>query len=358
MEEKQIEALEKIAALKEKGVLTDAEFEKQKQEILSDVLPASVSKTTSTERADRNIFQCYADCFIKYFQFSGRSSRYEYWSFYLVNLMISIVLSIPALAVLSVIYSFAALIPGLAVAVRRMHDINKSGWKLLLPIGLFLLTAIALATISAVISYSSGPVAIDENIKTVIFVGLGFFGVLGTVITYLYWMFKKGDPNANKYGPVPFVEEKRHRRVVEISAIIIILLPILGILSVGMIAGYSKANQKVRLNKTFDQIALVMANTHTLFSNQDSYKDVNIVLLENFGALPDDMIDESHDEIVNLYGGPVRAYGDDQTFTFVYDQIPVDDCFTLTAFQDSEYVASAECIKCNRETCTFKIVSY
>lgn len=36
--------------------------------------------------------------------------------------------------ILSTLYSFVVLIPGLAVAVRRMHDVGKSGWYILIPV--------------------------------------------------------------------------------------------------------------------------------------------------------------------------------------------------------------------------------
>ena len=74
----------------------------------------------------------------KYAVFSGRSPRAEYWYFYLFNLVITIILYIissligDTKGILGIIYALAVLIPGLAVSVRRLHDINKSGWMLLI----------------------------------------------------------------------------------------------------------------------------------------------------------------------------------------------------------------------------------
>ncbi|WP_028979550.1 DUF805 domain-containing protein [Sporocytophaga myxococcoides] len=72
-----------------------------------------------------------------YALFSGRARRSEYWYFVLFNIIFSIgigivcgLISIPEL---SYVYSIAVLIPGLAVGVRRMHDVGKSGWFLLIP---------------------------------------------------------------------------------------------------------------------------------------------------------------------------------------------------------------------------------
>lgn len=73
----------------------------------------------------------------RYAKFDGRARRAEFWWFALANFIIGVVLSIlgNASGLFSVIYwlySLAVLIPGIAVGVRRLHDIDKSGWFLLL----------------------------------------------------------------------------------------------------------------------------------------------------------------------------------------------------------------------------------
>ncbi|WP_030905824.1 DUF805 domain-containing protein [Streptosporangium amethystogenes] len=72
-----------------------------------------------------------------YVGFSGRARRTEYWMFVLFNIVISLVLGgigavIEQGNILSSIYALAVLIPGLAVAVRRLHDTGRSGWWLLI----------------------------------------------------------------------------------------------------------------------------------------------------------------------------------------------------------------------------------
>ena len=73
-----------------------------------------------------------------YATFNGRARRSEYWYFVLFNLIIGFVLGfiggLMGTSVLSNIYVLAVLIPGIAVGVRRMHDVGKSGWFLLIPI--------------------------------------------------------------------------------------------------------------------------------------------------------------------------------------------------------------------------------
>lgn len=92
----------------------------------------------------------YMEAIRKYAQFSGRSTRREYWMFVLVNIAISVVLSFfgTSGAVLSMLYALAVLVPGLAVSIRRLHDTDRSGWWLL--IGLIpILGAVALIVFMA-----------------------------------------------------------------------------------------------------------------------------------------------------------------------------------------------------------------
>ena len=81
--------------------------------------------------------------FRKYAVFDGRAQRSEFWYFVLFNLVVSIVLAIVdsiigtgrllgGQGLLGGLYALAILIPGLAVGARRLHDIGKSGWWLLL----------------------------------------------------------------------------------------------------------------------------------------------------------------------------------------------------------------------------------
>lgn len=72
----------------------------------------------------------------KYAKFDGRAQREEYWMYTLIYIVIYIVLAtvdyMLHMKFLSSIFSLALLIPGLAVAARRLHDINRSGWWQLL----------------------------------------------------------------------------------------------------------------------------------------------------------------------------------------------------------------------------------
>ena len=78
-----------------------------------------------------NIIDAVQVCFAKYATFSGRAARAEYWWFTLFSWSLPIVLSY-FLIPLAGLASLVLFIPLLAVQVRRLHDINKSAWWMLL----------------------------------------------------------------------------------------------------------------------------------------------------------------------------------------------------------------------------------
>ncbi len=79
--------------------------------------------------------------FENYTNFSGRARRSEYWYFSACNIIILIGLSflpivtkIQELSWSGLIYNLLILLPSIAVGVRRVHDVGKSGWYILIPI--------------------------------------------------------------------------------------------------------------------------------------------------------------------------------------------------------------------------------
>ena len=76
----------------------------------------------------------------KYAQFSGRATRSEYWYFTLFFIIAYVVAAIIdgfltgliGFPILTLVVAFGLLVPSIAVGVRRLHDIGKSGWWMLL----------------------------------------------------------------------------------------------------------------------------------------------------------------------------------------------------------------------------------
>jgi uncharacterized membrane protein YhaH (DUF805 family) len=113
--------------------------------------------------------------FQRYFDFSGRSSRSEYWWWALFVTIAGVVLTYADILIgtyspdtesglLASIFGLVTLIPGIAVGVRRLHDINKTGWWML-------------------------------------FAVLFFWLLLIPILLLLYWATRPGDQGDNKYGP-------------------------------------------------------------------------------------------------------------------------------------------------------------
>ena len=89
----------------------------------------------------------YLEVLKKYAVFSGRARRKEYWMFFLFNIIIAFAIGFvtgfigaafgigTALSnATNLIYNLAIFIPSIAVAIRRMHDIGRSGWWILFPV--------------------------------------------------------------------------------------------------------------------------------------------------------------------------------------------------------------------------------
>ena len=119
-----------------------------------------------------NFVEAIKTCFIKYTDFSGRSIRSEYWNYtvfivvltFVCDYIDSLIAGVPYWEYTdyygpsSVILIITTTIPSLAVSIRRLHDVNRSGWWILLSITI---------------------------------IGL---------IPLIYWACKKGDETQNRFG--------------------------------------------------------------------------------------------------------------------------------------------------------------
>jgi uncharacterized membrane protein YhaH (DUF805 family) len=122
-----------------------------------------------------DLHQAIASCFKKYVIFSGRAPRSEYWCwiFFLflgriaTRILDAIIFHIPFAGFsgtrpLSAIFALIVLLPTFAVVVRRLHDVDRSGW--------WLLTSLT---------------------------------VIGLIYPLLVWKFTRGTQGSNRFGPDP-----------------------------------------------------------------------------------------------------------------------------------------------------------
>jgi uncharacterized membrane protein YhaH (DUF805 family) len=157
----------------------------------------NANSMTPIDWAKRPVTEKYAD-------FRGRAPRAEYWWYILGAIIVSVIAriidSIVGLNVvgpyglLSLIVMLGLLVPNIAVSVRRLHDTNRSGWWILLPI-----VPYALAIVLAGPAIMTGSVGAGIGIAALLmFVGF----ICGIVV--LVFMCLAGTPGDNRYGPNPY----------------------------------------------------------------------------------------------------------------------------------------------------------
>ena len=126
--------------------------------------------------------------FNQYSKFDGRSTRAEYWWWYLFYGLVAMGLNILdwvlAFPLFAIIFHLAFFLPTLAVSVRRLHDVNRTGWWMT---GFWLLNLLGILTFLLGIPFML--------ITALVLLPLG--------ILLLYWYQKQGDLGPNKYGPDP-----------------------------------------------------------------------------------------------------------------------------------------------------------
>jgi uncharacterized membrane protein YhaH (DUF805 family) len=113
-----------------------------------------------------NFGQAISSGFSNYVNFSGRASRSEYWYWFLFvvlgQIVTMIIDSVIGIQLTTGIFSLVVLLPGIAVGVRRLHDLDRSGWWLL----------------------------------------LGLVPLVGAIVLII-WFCTGGTPGPNRFGPDP-----------------------------------------------------------------------------------------------------------------------------------------------------------
>ena len=121
------------------------------------------------------------------------------------------------------------------------------------------------------------------------------------------------------------------------------VLAIIGVLSVGGIAGYSKAMNKFKTNKVADNVSMIVANIKTLYAQQKDYgtgdKALSTAKAIDLGVVPDELIktEGSNKVLKNAYNGDVFIKASNSTtgetgnraFVIVFDGLSKEACITL-----------------------------
>ncbi len=121
------------------------------------------------------------------------------------------------------------------------------------------------------------------------------------------------------------------------------VLAIIGVLSVGGIAGYSKAMMKYRINKTIEQITLIAGNVRTFFAPQGNYDGLwcntnnmeDCPIVRKAKLVPDEMLTLTNGKITaitNSFGGGVSLFEYFKGFEIDFDNIPDEACIELLTY--------------------------
>ena len=151
----------------------------------------------------------YIEVLKKYAVFSGRARRKEFWFFILFNVLASIILVVVDVllgtfnqetgsGLLGTVYTLGVFIPSLAVTARRLHDTNRSGWWILMPLGVVLAVGIFAAVLIPVLAADGG----TSMASTIFAIFLGII-VLGSNIAFFVFLVSDSTPGVNRFGNNP-----------------------------------------------------------------------------------------------------------------------------------------------------------
>ena len=128
--------------------------------------------------------------------------------------------------------------------------------------------------------------------------------------------------------------EQSGRSMIEMLGV----LAIIGVLSVGGIAGYSKAMNKFKTNKVADNVSMLVANIKTLYAQQNSYAELDNANAVSMGVVPDELGTDASN-LTNAFNGPVNIHvsgstssdntNDDKAFVIYFGNLSREACITL-----------------------------
>ena len=134
-------------------------------------------------------------------------------------------------------------------------------------------------------------------------------------------MMQKNDKYVNQFG----------RSMVEMLGV----LAVVGVLSIGGIAGYIKASQMLRTSKLKDDLSHLIANVRTMYFTQGNYTDISAEHVIDLGVVPEHMISSDRTSIINRLGGTVdfgvAKVKDKETgaFILIFNGLDSETCYSL-----------------------------
>ena len=155
----------------------------------------------------------YSSAMRKFFRFSGRSPRKEYWMFILVYFVITFIASLidaglgftgdnggPVGGLVGLVH----LIPSLSVTVRRLHDIGRSGWWLIAPLAAVILAFLTVGLTIGLDAFSTGD-GLFAGAAGILFGALMLAAFVLVIVLFVFTLLRSQE-GTNRYGPHPYGE--------------------------------------------------------------------------------------------------------------------------------------------------------
>ncbi|WOI56896.1 DUF805 domain-containing protein [Palleronia sp. LCG004] len=171
-----------------------------------------------------SILSAIRTCLRKYFVFSGRASRSEYWWFAAFVLIGSLVagfldgmlfgfqqveydpgrMSYESNGPIAAFFSLATFVPLLSAGWRRMHDSGRSGLYLVYPLIVFVGIFVFIGVVAGFEPLLAGQFTNILAGGSFLILGLAFFVFLVSPLLVLWWLTRPSEPSTNRYGPPPY----------------------------------------------------------------------------------------------------------------------------------------------------------
>ena len=277
------------------------ELEKLNEQKGTEILSES-GKTAPNRHADcshfgviKGSFLAFISAFKRWNDFSGRTSRFDFFGFYLIVPFAEILLSLFCFyfalttgedgVIISIFLTLAYRIVfhwlGFTLIIRRLHDVNKSGWWIL------------------------------------------------TLIVPACVVWFKGDKNTNLFDEAPKTNEKKANNLIIVTLLCFIIVPLIA----GITAGFYFSS---KTHETIDEVQTMITKIRTSFADRARYDGLeNNHLMYTSGIFTDNMCeDENCENPKNPFGGviSVTPVGNKKDmFSISYSGLPRGVCIKIAS---------------------------
>ena len=289
--------------------------------------------SAAAEPMETGIWKNFWKCLKKYFTFSGRASRYEYFSFGLCFFCITLVTSILGafsqfLSWVSTLCYLLLIIPMFAVLSRRFHDIGKNLWN-----GFFnwivygLISALIVGTVFVIFSAAPVKLAVLGALSYAL-ITFVLFGI-AVSLRCLVYVCRRGQTETNQYGDVPVLNNPATEKTAFWIIVFYFSLNIFFyVLMTVLTYTYQKDLQENTL-KTEAQFILSQRAIDKIYTEELSYTWLNNQSALDLQLLPPDMPVTGGTGIVSALGLPVNFYGFLESYLIVMWNVDTDTCHTI-----------------------------